>query len=86
MDLAKPLLATIVWSRRSRMSSIERSRTSSIAAVSGRMPNRLSRVRSCFCSLARSSADMPSSERAISRNLESAVLCRHNSFLFLSPY
>jgi len=68
------------------MSSIERSRTSSSRAVSGRMPSRLSLFKSCFSSFLRSSADMPNNERAISRYLESVVSWRHSSLLFLSPY
>jgi len=86
MDLVKPLLKTIVWRRRSRMSSMARSRTSSKAAVSGRMPRRLSLSSSCFSSFLRSSAGIPSSERAISLNLESVVSWRHSSLLFRSPY
>jgi len=76
----------MVCSLRSRMSSVARSRTSSIAAVSGRMPSRLSLSKSCFSCFLRSSAGMPSSERAISRYLESVVSWRHSSLLFLSPY
>jgi len=68
------------------MSSIVRSRTSSSAAVSGRMPSRLSLSKSCFSSFLRSSGGMADSERAISRNLDMVVLWRHSSLLFLSPY
>jgi len=86
MDFARPLRNTTVWSRRSSTSSIVRSRTSSRAVVSGRIPRRLSLLRSCFSSFVLCSVGMPSSERAISLNLESAVLCRQSSLLFLSPY
>lgn len=84
--MVKPLLKTMVCSLRSRMSSIARSRTSSSAAVSGRMPSRLSLSNSCFSCFLRSSADIPSNERAISRYLEIVVLWRHSSLLFRSPY
>jgi len=86
MDLARPLLKTIVCSLRSRMSSKLRSNTSSSTAVSCRIPSRLSRSRSCFSIFWRCSVGIPRSERASSLNLESVVLARQSSCLFLSPY
>jgi hypothetical protein len=76
----------MVWSLRSRMSSVARSNTLSSTAVSCMMPSFFKRVRSSFSILLRSSGDLPNSERAVPLNLDSNVLCRHNSCLLRKPY
>ena len=83
--LANPFRKTIVWSLRSSMSSMDKSKTLSSADVSASMPSFFRRVRSSFSIFVRSSAGLPMSERAMPLTVESVVLWRHNSCLFLKP-
>src|SRR4030042_797502 len=84
--LAKPFRKTSVWSLRSSMSSMDKSKTLSNTAVSFSMPSFFRRASSSFSIFTRSSGVLPMSDRAMPRVSESMVLWRHSSCLFLKPY
>ncbi len=84
--MLSPLRKTIVCSLRSKMSSMVKSSTLSSTAVSCRIPFFLSWASSSFSIFARSSVDLLINERAMPLVLDSVVLCRQSSCLFLRPY
>lgn len=68
------------------MSSIDRSKTSSRAAVSGSIPSLKSLPNSWVLRISPSFSGMLRIERAILLNFDILVLWRHSSLLFRSPY
>src|SRR4030042_4543388 len=84
--LAKPFRKTSVWSLRSSISSMDKSKTVSNSAVSFSMPSFFRRTSCSFSIFPRSSGVLPMSDRAMPLVFESMVLWRHSSCFFLKPY
>src|SRR5256712_1419026 len=87
---ARPLRNVSVWSRRERIASTSRARTSSrVVPSSGRSPRRPSRRRSCsrsFSACLSFCRTRACSSRARWRNRRRTNWERQSSFLFFSPY
>src|SRR5881396_1630913 len=87
---ARPLRNVSVWSRRERIASTSRARTSSrVVPSSGRSPRRPSRRRSCSRSFSACLSPVRTracNSRARCRNRRRTYWERHSSFLFFSPY
>src|SRR3989441_1362090 len=87
---ARPLRNVSVWSRRERIASTSRARTSSrVVPSSGRRPRRPSRRRSCSRSFSACLSPVRTracNSRARCRNRRRTYWDRHSSFLFFSPY
>src|SRR5213593_3621888 len=87
---ARPFRNVSVWSRRDRIASTSRARTSSsVVPSSGKSPSRPSRRRSCSRSFSACLSPVRTracSSRARCRNRLSVYCERHSSFLFFNPY
>src|SRR5438093_357141 len=87
---ARPFRNVRVWSRRERIASTSRARTSSsVVPSSGKSPRRPSRRSSCSRSFSACLSPVRTrawSSRARCRNRRRTYWERHSSFLFLSPY